>query len=112
MEMIEFLRWVMSPVGAGILAYWIVGKINDKNMTELQERLVAYAISAALAMVGYGLILAVYPGEAVLPQGWRDWARTLFSIGSSAFGLATLIHGIKKLGRVPQYRMLGDRHPK
>ena len=111
MEMIEFLRWVMSPVGAGIIAYWIVGKINDKNMTELQERLVAYAIAAALSMVGYGLILAVYPGEAALPVGWRDWMTTLFRIGSEAFGLATIIHAVK-LGRVPQYLLVRDRHPK
>ena len=111
MELIEFLRWVISPVGAGIIAYWIVGKIDDSVLSEFQERMVAWGIAAMLAMIGYCVILVMYPGEAVLPQGWRDWMTTLFRIGSEAFGLATLIHAVK-LGRVPQYLLARDRHPK
>jgi hypothetical protein len=107
MELVEFLQWVVSPVGAGVLSYYLVGKIKDSELTPGQERVLASAIAAALSMAGYGLILVLAPGEAALPVGWRDWVATLFRIGTEAFGLATLIHA-KDLPKVAQFR-LGDR---
>ena len=91
MELRLFLTWIISGGGAGYVTYWMMEQFAVlTNLKPKPKRVVAFALSAALAMVGFGLAVAVAyietPGTAL------GWIERLFAVGTTAFGLATLIH--------------------
>jgi len=97
MELQVFLRFVMTGGGAGLAAYWLIDNVPFlANLASKAKRLSAFAISALLADAAF--IALAYAGYANIPVGALSWAEQLFAVGTSAFGLATLLH-TKDLGR-------------
>ncbi len=94
MELKVFLAWVMSPIGAGILAYILIEQVGFlKALMPKSKRIAACAISAVLA-IGAWFALTSLMAEPWPVTAW-EWIAKLFFVGTSAFALATLIHGNK-----------------
>ena len=95
MELKEFLPWA-TTTGAALLTYWLIE--NVKGLVELPplaKRIAAYVLSAGFGILAY--LAEVGMLYVPQPEGWRAWVETLFLVGTGAFGLATMIHGAKKL---------------
>ena len=82
--------------GAAWLAYASVGFSGPRwpwldNLDAERTRRFAAVISASLAISAWAIFSA---GTHTFPQGdWFVWAEKIFYIATTAFGLATLIHG-------------------
>ena len=91
MELEAFLAFLVSSPGASAAAYFIIKKVPwFWSLSEANLRLVAFALAAVIAMAAWGA--SVWLGFTPMPAETLDWAQQLFLIGTSAFGLATLIH--------------------
>ena len=88
MELKSFLIW-LTTLGAGLLARWIMGKINTSRW------------DAELANVGY--LASIGMGYAEMPTTIVMWIERCFAVGTSAFGLGDLLgagHAAYKSARV------------
>ena len=91
MSLEAFLSFLVSSPGASAAAYWIIKKVPwFWSLSEANLRLVAFALSAVIAMAAWGASVGL--GFTPAPAEWLDWVMQLWLIGTSAFGLATLIH--------------------
>lgn len=91
MELAAFLELLMTWV-AGAIAWWLIDHI--KWFASLQpdtKRYAAYGFTFLIAGVAYVLLILI--GERVAPVGIIEWAKQLFYVGTSAFGLATILNG-------------------
>lgn len=91
MELKLFLAW-LTTAGAAWLTYKLIDEVPAlKELGPKAKRRAAYVLSAVIAILAY---LAQMPfGFVAVPAGWQAWAQALFLVGTSAFGLATIIHG-------------------
>lgn len=90
MELEAFLRLAMTVL-AGTFSWWLIDRI--KWFATLQpdtKRYVAYALSAAIAIVAYLLLIVL--GREPAPVGLFPWVASLWTIGTSSFGLSTLLN--------------------
>jgi len=98
MELQAVLRLV-ETVLAGAIAWWLIDHI--KWFTTLQpdtKRLVSYVVSATIAIAAYlGLVLF---GWEPAPIGVTPWVSTLWLVGTSSFGMSTLLN----TGSLKKYR--------
>ena len=84
------LVWVRQ-IGASAVTYFVIDRIPGlKDQVPWVKRIAACAISAAIAIVAYLVQMAMLYEQ--VPGDVRAWIETLFLVGTSAFGLATLIH--------------------
>lgn len=91
MELEAFLTWLVSSPGASAAAYFIIKKVPwFWSLSEQNLRLVAFALSAVIAMAAWDASVAL--GYVPAPTEVAGWATQLWYIATSAFGLATLIH--------------------
>jgi len=91
MELHEFLAWIISGGGAGVLAYLLMGQVAGlASLAPKCKRAVTFLLSAVLAMAAY--TVAAYAGYQDPPQTGFVWVEKLFLVASTSFGLATLIH--------------------
>lgn len=62
------------------------------HLQPFAKRLLAWSLSAVIAIGAYlGKVVMLY---AELPQDWRLAVALLFEIGTAAFGLSQIMHGI------------------
>ena len=90
MQLEAFLRLAMTVL-AGAFAWYLIDRI--KWFATLQpdtKRLVSYAFSAAIAIVAYLGLIGI--GAEPAPVGVVTWINALFTVGTSSFGLATLLN--------------------
>ena len=98
MELEAFLRLLMTVL-AGTLAWWLIDRI--KWFAGLQpdtKRLVSYAFSAAIAIVAYLGLVAI--SAETPPTGVIAWVSRLWLVGTSSFGMSTLLN----TGALRKYR--------
>ena len=96
MELTEFLRWAVSGGGAGIIAYFLLGKWAwFSAQTAEHKRYVAIAATFLLADALY--LALVFAGYDAMPVGVLGWVEQLFLVGTTAFGLSQVIHGARDL---------------
>jgi len=96
MELNEFLTWVLSGGGAGIVSYWLMEHLAFFVQLAAQyKRYVSLALAGGLAVLGY--LAAVGMGYQVAPVEAKGWIEALFSVAGVAIGLSQLIHGIRIL---------------
>ena len=96
MELKEFLRWAVSGGGAGIIAYFLLGKWAwFTAQTAERKRYVAIAATFLLADALY--LALVFAGYDARPVGVLGWIEALFLTGTTAFGLSQVIHGARDL---------------
>jgi hypothetical protein len=90
MELQAFLAWVISG-GAATGAYFLVEKVKWlAALAPESKRWAAFGVSALLAMAAY--TVAAFCGYEALPGSFLAWVEILFLVGTSSFGLATLLH--------------------
>jgi hypothetical protein len=90
MELEAFLRLAMTVL-AGTIAWWLIDRI--KWFASLQpdtKRLVSYAFSAAIAILAYLGLIAL--GAETAPGGATAWISALWLVGTSSFGMSTLLN--------------------
>jgi hypothetical protein len=107
----EYLQWFVA-VGAGLLAYWLVGrpvmckllrklaKLTEPNLgvnLSFLKRLTAMALSTLLALAGYLIQGAL--GWAVLPVGTAEWLALVLSLSGVSYPIGQLLHGARELGK-------------
>jgi len=96
MELKEFLRWAVSGGGAGIIAYFLLGKWAwFTAQTAEHKRYLALAATFLLADAFW--LAMVFAGYDVMPAGALGWVEQLFLVGTTAFGLSQVIHGARDL---------------
>jgi hypothetical protein len=99
----EFLSWLME-FGASYLGFWIVEKVTETGPASawsvLEKRIAAYGTTGLIAILAFLASIAMQ--FQPLPGDWRAWVQALFVVATSAFGLATLMHGLKAKNRQPQ----------
>ena len=96
MSLNEFLRWGTSSGGAGIIAYFLLGKWAWFSAQTAERK--RYLALAATFLLADALWLAmVFAGYDVMPAGALGWVEQLFLVGTSAFGLSQVIHGARDL---------------
>ena len=96
MDLKSFLIWLVSPVGAGVLAYLLIDNVPRLCALEGKvKRWVAAAISAGIAILGF--MATVGLGYQVAPIGGIAWLEAVFAVATGAFSLATIIHGVRNL---------------
>lgn len=96
MELSEFIAWIVTGGGAGIVAYFLMEKVARlSNLPPEPKRYAAFALSGAVAVAAWcaGAGLGYYP----FPAGAVDWIEQVFAIGTSAFALSQIIHARTKL---------------
>lgn len=96
MELNEFLAWILSGGGAGVIAYWAMEHLAFLVQLPSQyKRFVSLALAGGLAMLGY--MIGVEMGYQARPAEIKGWIEALFSVAGVAIGLSQLIHGIRIL---------------
>ena len=96
MELKEFLRWAVSGGGAGIIAYFLLGKWRWFAAQDAErKRYVALAVTFLLADAFW--LAMVFAGYDVMPAGVLGWIEALLLTGTTAFGLSQVIHGARDL---------------
>jgi len=96
MELKEFLRWAVSGGGAGIIAYFLLGKWAwFTAQTAEHKRYLALAATFLLADAFW--LALVFAGYDAMPVGVLEWIEALFLTGTTAFGLSQVIHGARDL---------------
>jgi hypothetical protein len=92
----SFLVWLISPVGAGVLAYLLIDNVPRLCALEAKlKRWVAAGISAGIAILGF--LATVGLGYQAAPVGGVPWLEAVFAVATGAFSLATIIHGVRDL---------------
>ncbi len=96
MELQEFLRWVVSGGGAGIIAYYILSRWEwYARQNAERKRYLAILVTFVLADVFW--LAMVWAGYNAAPANALGWVEQLFLVGTSAFGLSQVIHGARDL---------------
>jgi len=96
MNLNEFLRWAVSGGGAGIIAYFLLGKWRWFSAQDAERK--RYVAIAATFLLADALYLAlVFAGYDAMPVGVLGWIEALFLTGTTAFGLSQVIHGARDL---------------
>jgi len=96
MNLNEFLRWAVSGGGAGIIAYFLLGKWRWFAAQDAERK--RYVAIAATFLLADALYLAlVFAGYDAMPVGVLGWIEALFLTGTTAFGLSQVSHGEREL---------------
>ena len=89
----EALAWVLSGGGAGVIAYFAVGKIKALNeLASDYKRYVSIALTAALALAAWGAGMGMQ--YLAVPADWRGWVEAAFSTISLALITSQGLHGV------------------
>ena len=96
MELQEFLRWVVSGGGAGIIAYYILSRWGWYSQQNAErKRYLAILVTFVLADVFW--LAMVWAGYNAAPANALGWVEQLFLVGTTAFGLSQIVHGARDL---------------
>jgi hypothetical protein len=91
MELKEVLRWIVSGGGSGIIVYLVMAKIKwPETFPSEAKRYITIASTFVLAAICYALL--VWAGYDPVPQNGLEWVEHLWLVGTTAFGLAEMIH--------------------
>jgi len=88
----EAIAWVLSGGGAGLIAFFVMGKV--KALKELEpdyKRYASLAITAVLALAAWGAGMGMQ--YLAVPADWRGWIEAAFSIIAVALVTSQGIHG-------------------
>ncbi len=96
MELKDFLAWLVTGGGAGVIAYVLVDQVAWlQELAPRTKRLAAIVLSAVLAILGYLVMMAM--GYEAWPLTVYQWIERLFFYATSAFTLSQIIHGQRDL---------------
>ena len=88
----QVLTWIVSGPGAGVLAFWALGKWAwFAERTAEHKRYLSWASTALLAMAAFSG--AVGLGYTPSPADVQTWAEALFAVAFLACGFSQTLHG-------------------
>jgi drug/metabolite transporter superfamily protein YnfA len=91
MELVAFLE-LLSTWLAGVVAWWLIDHIAwFAGLQPDTKRYAAYGFSFVIACLAWLALVAV--GARSVPVSVVEWINQLFMVGTSSFGLATLLNG-------------------
>ena len=98
MTLVDALKWVLLSGGAGVLAYFLMGRVPElAGMQPEPKRYVSWLLSALFAMLAFSLMVALgYSEEPVSVQGWIE---QLFYYSSLAIGTSQVTHARRDLSK-------------
>lgn len=92
----EGLAWVMSGGGAGVITYILIDKVPFlKKLAPDYKRYASIGIVVALAWLGWGATMLMK--FSPMPETWRAWIESGFSISFVAITTSQLTHGVRDL---------------
>ena len=92
----EAIAWVLSGGGAGVIAYFLMEKVEFlADLGADYKRYVSIALTAALALLAWGAGLGMQ--YLAVPADWRGWIEAAFSTIAVALVTAQTIHGATAL---------------
>ena len=94
-ELPDVLLWVFSGGGAGVLAYWVIGKTRRPDWSAAETR--AYALALTGLLAGGAYCVAVILGYEPRPGEAQGWIEELFSVCFVALLTSQAIHGWRDL---------------
>jgi len=96
MEMLslgEAVAWVLSGGGAGVIAYFVVGKVKALNGLEPDyKRYASIGLTAVLAVAAWGAGMGMK--YLAVPVDWRGWIEAAFSTIAIALVASQGLHGV------------------
>ena len=92
----QFLVWIMSSGGGGILAYKAIDHFAFfDTLTPSQRRYSAILLSVAFPLAAWGAAIGM--GYHPQPQTWQAAIEEAFALAGAAFGLSQIIHAKREL---------------
>lgn len=96
MSLQEFLIWILTRGGAGIIAFALMEWIG--RHTNISAEIMRYLSLVLAALVAFGAYMAgVWIGYEPLPETTRAWIEGIFSAIAIAIPLSQAIHGRVRL---------------
>lgn len=88
----EALAWVISGGGAGVIAWFLMDKIEFlKTLGPDYKRYASLALTALLAVAGW--LASIGMAYVVPPETWRGWVESVFSVIAVALLVSQGVHG-------------------
>lgn len=96
MTLQDFLVWVLSGGGAGIVAYWLMQRIEERaNVSAEMKRYLSLLLAALAAVLAY--FGSVWIGYEPQPETVKTWIEAVFSVIAIAIAASQAIHGFMRL---------------
>ena len=96
MTLQDFLVWIISGGGVGIIAYWLMERIGERaNLSAEWKRYLSLLLAALVAVAAYGGSVAI--GYEPQPETVAAWIEGVFAVIAVAVGLSQAIHGFTRL---------------
>lgn len=92
----EFVAWLLSGGGAGVVAFWLVG--NVPFLEELKpdfKRYVSFALTGAVAVLVW--LFCLWMTWVKVPGDAQAWVEAIISVIGTAVITGQLIHGATSL---------------
>jgi hypothetical protein len=96
MTLQEFLIWIISGGGSGVIAYWLLERIGERvNIDAEIKRYLSLVLAGLVALGAYMAGIGI--GYEPQPDTARAWVEAIFSVIAVAIGLSQAIHGALRL---------------
>ena len=98
MTLVDALKWVLLSGGAGVLAYFLMGRVPElAGMQPEPKRYASWLLSAVFACLAFSLMVAL--GYSETPESVQGWIEQLFYYSSLAVGVSQVTHARKDLAK-------------
>jgi len=98
MTLMDFLKWVLLSGGAGVLAYFLMGRVPElSDMQPEPKRYASWLLSAVFACLAFSLMVAL--GYSETPMSIQAWIEQLFYYSTLAIGTSQVTHARRDLAK-------------
>jgi hypothetical protein len=98
MTWIDFLKWVLLSGGAGVLAYFVMGKVPElESMNPEPKRYMSWLIAAGFACTAFSLMVLF--GYEEVPANGQVWFEQLFFYAALAITASQTTHARRDLSK-------------
>jgi hypothetical protein len=96
LSLAEAIAWVLSGGGAGVIAFFLVGKVKALRSLEPDyKRYASIGIAVVLALLAWGAGMGM--GYLAVPIDWRGWIEAAFATIALAYVTSQTVHGVTDL---------------
>ena len=96
MELREFLAWMVTSGGSGMVVFWLMEKAQFlRALRPDMKRMVSLGLAMVLPVGAW--LAAVGMGYVEAPPVWQGWVERIFALAAAAVVLSQGWHGVTKL---------------